>query len=107
MQRKDFFIGIDVSKETLDVAVSGTKNHIRIANGAAGFKQLLTWCKSLNIDVSACWFVFEYTGGYEYKLVQFCSSKELTFTRLAGLEVKRSLGIQRGKNDKIDSKRIA
>ena len=107
MQRKEFFVGIDVSKETLDVAISGTKNHIRIANNADGFRQLQSWFKSLNIDLAACWFVFEYTGGYEYKLVQFCSSKTITFTRLAGLEIKKSLGIQRGKNDKVDSRRIA
>jgi transposase len=107
MQRKDFFIGIDVSKETLDVAVASTKNHIRVANSTAGFKQLMTWLKSLNIELSACWFVFEYTGGYEYKLVQFCSSKGIAFTRFAGLEIKKSMGMQRGKSDKVDSKRIA
>ena len=107
MQRKEFFIGVDVSKETLDVSIAGTKHHIRIVNNSVGFKQLQTWLKALNVDLTACWFVFEYTGGYEYKLVQFCSSKAIVFTRFAGLEIKKSLGIQRGKNDKVDSKRIA
>jgi transposase len=107
MQRKEFFIGIDVSKETLDVSIAGTKSHIRIANSTIGFKRLQAWLKSLNIDIVTCWFVFEYTGGYEFKLVQFCSSKAIAFTRFAGLEIKKSLGIQRGKNDKVDSKRIA
>jgi transposase len=107
MQRKEFFIGVDVSKETLDVAIAGTKNHIRIANSTVGFRQLQTWFKAQCIELSACWFVFEFTGGYEFKLVQFCTAKEIAFTRFAGLEIKKSLGIQRGKNDKIDSKRIA
>jgi len=107
MQSKEFFIGVDVSKETLDVAVSGTKHHIRITNDSFGFKQLLAWFKSLKVELSACWFIFEYTGGYEYKLVQFCSSKDIAFSRFAGLEIKKSLGMQRGKNDKIDSRRIA
>lgn len=49
----------------------------------------------------------EYTGGYEYRLVQFCQSKQITFTRVPGLQIKKSLGIQRGKNDKIDSMHIA
>ena len=31
MQKKEFFIGVDVSKLTLDVAVHGRRNHIRIA----------------------------------------------------------------------------
>lgn len=107
MQKKEFFIGVDVSKLTLDVSVHGTKNHIRIANSAEGFKQLIVWLKSLNIALNNCWFVLEYTGGYEYRLVQFCQSKQIAFTRVPGLQIKKSLGMQRGKNDKIDSKRIA
>jgi len=75
MQSKEFFIGIDVSKLTLDVSVHGTKSHIRIVNSSEGFKQLQSWLKSLTISVSDCWFVFEYTGGYEYRLVQFLQSK--------------------------------
>ena len=107
MQKKEFFIGVDVSKLTLDVAVHGTKNHIRIHNSSEGFKQLPAWLKSLNIELSDCWFVLEYTGGYEFRLVQFCQSKQITFTRVPGLQIKKSLGMQRGKNDKIDSKRIS
>jgi transposase len=107
MQKKEFFIGVDVSKQTLDVSVHGTKNHIRIANSSEGFKQLMAWLKSLNIALCNCWFVMEYTGGYEYRLVQFCQSKQIAFTRVPGLQIKKSLGMQRGKNDKIDSKRIA
>lgn len=107
MQRKEIFIGVDVSKLWLDVAVYGTKSHIRIANSSEGFKQLLSWLKSFGIAIEDCWFVFEYTGGYEYRLVQFCQSKQITFTRVPGLEIKKSLGMQRGKNDKIDSIRIA
>jgi transposase len=49
----------------------------------------------------------EYTGGYEYKLLQFCESHSLAFTRIPGLAIKNSLGISRGKNDKVDSLRIA
>ena len=85
MQKKEFFIGVDVSKQTLDVSVHGTKNHIRIANSSEGFKQLMAWLKSLNIALCNCWFVMEYTGGYEYRLVQFCQSKQITFTRVPGL----------------------
>lgn len=107
MQKKEFFIGVDVSKLTLDVWIQGSKNHIRIANNAAGFKQLIAWLKSLDIALCNTWFVMEYTGGYEYRFVQFCESKQIRFTRVAGLQIKKSLGMQRGKNDKIDSRRIA
>ena len=63
MQRKEIFIGVDVSKETLDVAVRGTKNHIRIANSSEGFKQLQAWLRSLGLSIVDCWLVLEYTGG--------------------------------------------
>jgi transposase len=107
MQRKTIFVGIDVSKETLDLVIHGSKNHLRIANNSEGFKHLLAWLKSLDVAIGECWFVFEYTGGYEYRLVQFCASRAIAFTRISGLEIKRSLGLQRGKNDKIDAGRIA
>ena len=107
MQKKEIFIGVDVSKLTLDVSTHGTKNHIRVPNSSEGFKQLMAWLKSLNIALCDCWFVLEYTGGYEYRFIQFCQSKQISFTRVPGLEIKKSLGMQRGKNDKIDSKRIA
>lgn len=106
MQKKEIFIGVDVSKETLDVAVHGSRNHIKVANASEGFKQLQSWLKSLTIALNDCWFVLEYTGGYEYRFIQFCQSKQIRFTRVPGLEIKKSLGMQRGKNDKIDSKRI-
>lgn len=107
MQKKEFFIGVDVSKLTLDVSTHGAKNHIKVPNSSEGFKQVLAWLKSLNIAPVDCWFVLEYTGGYEYRFIQFCQSKQISFTRVPGLEIKKSLGMQRGKNDKIDSRRIA
>lgn len=107
MQSNVKFIGVDVSKLTLDVAFSDSKEHLRISNSSEGFKQLKTWLKSLQIDVSACWFVLEYTGGYEYRLIQFLQSKGIRFTCVPGLEIKKSLGMQRGKSDLLDAKRIA
>ena len=83
MQRKEFFIGIDVSKETLDVAIHATLHHIRIPNSSEGFKQLQAWFKALKVDISQCWFVLEYTGGYEYRIVQFCASKKYHFYQSA------------------------
>lgn len=49
----------------------------------------------------------EYTGGYEYKLLQFCESKNIAYVRIPGLAVKNSLGITRGKNDRVGSRRLA
>ena len=51
--------------------------------------------------------VLEYTGGYEYKLLQFCEAHAIVYARIPGLAIKNSMGIVRGKNDKVDSARIA
>ncbi len=39
MQKKEFFIGVDVSKLTLDVTLGGTKNHIRVSNNSEVVRQ--------------------------------------------------------------------
>lgn len=51
--------------------------------------------------------MLEYTGGYEYRLLQFLESKSILYARLPGLEIKNSVGITRGKTDKVDAGRIA
>lgn len=107
MQKKQIFVGIDVSKFTLDVAIYQSRDHIKIQNNAEGLKCLKAFLKSSGVSLEDCWMVMEYTGGYEYRLVQFCIAKGVCFSRVPGLEIKRSLGMQRGKNDKVDSLRIA
>ena len=107
MQKNKIIVGVDISKFHLDVSVYGGKHHIKIQNNSEGFKCLKSFFKSIDLCLENCWFIMEYTGGYEYRLVQFCISRSISFTRIPGLEIKKSLGMQRGKNDKIDSLRIA
>lgn len=52
-------------------------------------------------------FIFEHTGLYSHQLAVFLTEQHIPFILVPGLEVKRSLGISRGKNDKIDAKKIA
>jgi len=107
MKSWDFTLGVDVSKKTLDISCSELNEHIKIINGSEGFTLFLKWCKNLNIDLPNSFLVMEYTGGYEYKLIQFCVSQKIKYARIPGLAIKNSLGITRGKNDKVDSFRIA
>lgn len=91
----------------MDISCSELNEHIKIANESEGFVLLLKWCKNLKIDLQKRFLVMEYTGGYEYKLLQFCEAHSILYTRIPGLAIKKSLGITRGKNDKVDSARIA
>ena len=107
MKKWNFILGVDVSKLTLDVHCAELNEHIKIDNGTEGFKRLRKWFKQVGIDPSQSIIVMEYTGGYEYKLIQLCESLSIPYTRIPGLEIKKSLGITRGKNDKVDARRIA
>jgi len=107
MKKWNFILGVDVSKLTLDVHCAELNEHIQIENGTEGFKKLRKWFKQFGIDPTKSIMVMEYTGGYEYKLIQFCQSFSIPYTRIPGLEIKNSLGITRGKNDQVDARRIA
>ena len=107
MKKWNYTIGIDVSKNTLDIHCSEINQHIQIQNGTEGFRAFLKWCKNHKVVLSQSFMVMEYTGGYEYKLIQFCESKQIQYARISGLEIKRSMGITRGKTDQIDASRIA
>src|SRR6185312_5489912 len=107
MKKWKFTLGVDVSKNTLDITCSELNEHIQIRNGSEGFIRFLKWCRRFDIDLKESFLVLEYTGGYEYKLLQFCESQTIVYARIPGLAIKNSMGITRGKNDKIDSFRIA
>lgn len=107
MQKNKFFIGVDVSKKTLDLFSSQHEKHLKIDNNASGFKLFSKWCTELQIKLSELLVVLEFTGGYEYRFLQFCQAKQITFCRLPGMAIKRSMGIVRGKSDKVDAQRIA
>jgi len=100
-------IGIDVSKDYLDVHNYCLKVHKKFPNTVAGFKQILKWVKSSKEGFKGLLFCFEHTGLYSLQLAEFLTEEKIPYAMVPGLEIKRSLGIVRGKNDKIDSQKIA
>lgn len=105
---KNEFIGIDVSKITLDVSLYHNKGHKVFENSKSGFKALLGWVrKQTKTTEENLVFCLEHTGIYSLNLCSFLQEMELTYHLVSGLEIKRSLGIRRGKNDKMDAQGIA
>lgn len=101
-------IGIDVSKFTLDACIHSSQILNQVPNTKQGYRKLLSWVtKSTNCPIEQVLFCFEHTGMYSFMLANFMSEKQLNYILVPGLEIKRSLGIQRGKNDQIDAKKIA
>lgn len=100
-------IGADLSKEAIDFASNDSQSHLRINNSLKGFRQLLNWLKDQKLKTSAVMIVMEHTGLYSYRLEKFLHRHQVAFTKIPALTIKRSLGLIRGKNDKIDAQRIA
>jgi transposase len=106
MKTWNVILGADVSKKTVDICWAEHSLFIQIDNNSAGFSKFKKWCKDNQIDLKKTFIVLEYTGGYEYRFIQFCESQSIDYRRVPGLEIKKSMGMVRGKSDKADAFRI-
>ncbi len=99
-------VGIDVSKMTIDVYDHLSGMYQKFSNDKKGFKQMMRWIQRINQEELSL-ICFEHTGIYSMPLAIYLTDEKVQFVMVPGLEIKRSLGIQRGKNDQVDAKRIA
>lgn len=100
-------IGADLSKESIDLACHQLQTHLKIKNSTIGFQQMLKWLKQQKVHYSDIMIVMEHTGLYSYHMEKFLHRHQISFTKVSALAIKRSLGLIRGKNDKVDAQRIA
>lgn len=114
MKKYLLFVGIDISKKWIDVAMTsdgGRENmkHCRFDNELKGFKKMIKWIFSKNSEQEkdASLFCMEHTGVYSIGLCAYLQEREFDYVLESALRIKRSLGIKRGKDDKADSKDIA
>ena len=100
-------IGADLSKDSIDLFSHCSKAYLKIENSFGGFSQMVKWLREQKISSSKMMIVMEHTGLYSYQLETFLHEHRMRFTKVSALAIKRSLGLVRGKNDKIDAQRIA
>jgi len=104
----EHYVGIDVSKETLDVAVINqdgmTLKQVVVANSAAGWRK---WVKGSKLSVSETLFCLEPTGHYSNIAVAVLLDMKAQVWLAVPADIRSSIGLQRGKNDQIDALRIA
>lgn len=101
-------LGVDVSKKTLDAHLYVADTHHQFNNNLEGFQTMIRWAKETGaVKVSALLICFEHTGLYGMQLAAYLESKKMFYCMIPALEIKRSLGMVRGKDDKVDAKRIA
>ena len=76
------FIGIDISKNVIDVSFfcEGTPikdfPHDVFNNSRKGFGEMCTWLKKNHVVLSNCLFGMEFTGSYSMELEKFLNAKK-------------------------------
>ena len=114
---KKIFIGIDFSKEKFDatlIKAEGLKEcapsvHEVFDNKTSGFRRLVKWVKAQSASASFDSWLFcgENTGGYSIGLCNHLYASGYDMWLECAYKIKHSVGIQRVKNDKADSRAIA
>ena len=111
--KKDWYVGIDVSKKWLDVAIFVENSdltgyyHTQVSNDKAGYKKLLRWLKEHDVDASTCMYGMEHTGFYSDGLQHFLDKKGYKYTMLEPAVIKHYPIRPREKNDRLDAAKIA
>jgi transposase len=108
------YLGIDVSKLTLDVSLLTINNHQKdpiiteqFQNNAQGLKALHNWLKRKKVSFDKnTLVVMENTGVYHRLIWEYCSVHNLPIHIGNATHIKWSFGIARGKNDRVDSQRL-
>jgi transposase len=106
-----YFLGVDVSKLTLDIAVvkEGKLLHEeQILNNQKELNSFLKHLqKNLGIQFQEIVVCMEYTGIYNYKALEVLCRANINVCMEPAMQIKKSQGMVRGKDDKIDARRIA
>lgn len=105
------YVGIDVSKLTIDVcvlSVDGFREYQQFENNIKGFVLMKSWLGNKDFFTEKkSLFCMEHTGLYTRQLVAFLLKCGVRVWMESALHLKRSMGMTRGKSDKVDSYRIA
>jgi transposase len=104
---KHIYIGIDVSKATLDLCMLIDNEHIwfKISNTVKAVTACIKQIKK-KYNPSSITVCMESTGYYNWACYEVFESTDICVYVVNPLHLKRSIGMTRGKTDIIDAKRI-
>jgi transposase len=99
---KNIIIGIDISSKTLDICIKEDGlNYFCIENKTQVIKRFFKKYIPENVILA-----MENTGRYNWNLFEALETFNFKVYVISPLHLKKSVGLTRGKNDKIDSLRI-
>lgn len=106
------FIGIDISKNTFDLALikdnpSERMTTAKFPNAYKGIVALEEFIHKQKLIKEDILFCMEHTGLYCRILASYLTENNYAVWIEMPVQIIRSLGVQRGKNDKLDAQRIA
>ena len=106
---KKVFVGIDVSRNWIDLCITVDGKaivHKQVDNNKGGFRRMLSCLKQYG-KPSELLLCMEHTGVYAQPLWYYLTEKSITYAVVPGSLITSGLEIRRGKNDKIDAADIA
>lgn len=111
MKECKMFAGIDVSKRTFDVALLHRDfpaiAHQSFEQSPQGYKEFLVWLKNQGGEYSSTLFCMEHTGLYSDGLINYLVKLDCSLWVEMAIKIKRSMGLQRGGDDKASARIIA
>jgi transposase len=112
MKKFRTFVGIDISKKTFDAAIYVEGKNVVALHQAfeqteTGYVNFLTWLQDKSLLLEETLFCMEHTGIYISGLLHFLHTSGLSVWVEMPLRIKKSMGLQRGGNDKVASIGIA
>lgn len=110
MNNPTYFIGIDVSKKTVDMTIfiEGKPIHEVVKNSRPSVKKYLkTLTKQYSLLEADIAVGIENTGNYSLPSLEVFSQSDVKLYLLSPLHVNKSMGLVRGKTDVVDSMRLS
>ncbi len=110
MDNYKYFLGIDIAKSKLDICVLNQKQVVLetcIENTSKALNTFKKQLQKIGILPDNTLLCCEQTGIYASNLTEWSAQYDYKLWVEKALQIKKSIGIQRGKNDKIDARRIA
>lgn len=108
MEKYKLFVGIDISKEWIDVALINEAISMcqNFSNCKKGYRSMLSWLKTFahKDEMLLC---MEHTGVYGMALWSYLAEHGVSFVVENALQISHSMGIRRSKSDKADAEMIA
>lgn len=105
------FMGCDIAQDSFVFCLRSAHEILlegEVENNTKAIKQWLTGLKRTHqLDLASILFCMEHTGIYGMILMHTLHSRSMMVCVEGAANIKLSLGLQRGKNDRVDARRIA